>query len=433
MEPTVQAPGRLMSDTLAAKWAELVTQALLVLLVPRALGPAAYGEFAVAFAVVSVLSLGLGLGAPLAAVRYIPAAGPHERLAQARAVAANVARSRARILGALTVAALVVVPAFLDVPPAVTAAVCLAAWCSVGSSIASELGLALGRPRLWNARFPLENGLVVAAAPAGYAVAGEHGAIAGLLLATTITFGVLFAGVARELREAPPGIPLPPQAVTYARFQTGTVILGTLVQRGGPLAMPLAGASSTQTGFAAIATGLGAAGATTMMSLLIVQLPGLVSRGLDRPDDAEQEAANSARAALLVALAAGLPAALLAGPAIDRLLGAEFADAHGAVALALPAVPLGAALGLAHLIASLRVRPEILTISWAAGGLVFAAVAAATIPAIDAEGASIAMSGGLLVTVLTATVLLGGRSMRAICLASVAGAALILGAGALAA
>src|SRR3954451_20021998 len=42
--------GRLVSETLAAKLAELASQALLVLLVPRALGPSAYGEFAVAFA-----------------------------------------------------------------------------------------------------------------------------------------------------------------------------------------------------------------------------------------------------------------------------------------------------------------------------------------------------------------------------------------------
>ena len=422
-----------MSDTLAAKWVELVTQALLVLLVPRVLGPAAYGEFAVAFAAVSVLSLGLGLGAPLAAVRFVPAAGPEERLARARAVAAGVARSRARILGVLTAAALVLAPALLDVPLAVTAAVCLAAWCSVGSSVASELSLALGRPRLWNLRFPLENGLVVAAAPAGYAVGGAHGAIVGLLLATAATFAVLFAGVARELREAPGGVPLPAGAASFARFQTVTVILGTLIKRGGPLVMPLAGASSTQTGFAAIATGLGTAGASTMMSLLLVQLPSLVARGRDGATRTEDEAAHSARTALVVALAAGLPAALLAGPAIDLFLGAEFAGAHSAVVLALPCLPLGAALGLASVIASLRLRPGTLTSSWAVGGIVFAALAAATIPALDADGASIAMSGGLLATALTATALLGGRAMRETCLASVAGATVVLTAGALAA
>ena len=135
----------------------------------------------------------------------------------------------------------------------------------------------------------------------------------------------------------------------------------------------------------------------------------------------------------MVALAVGLPAALLAGPAIDLLLGAEFAGAHSAVVLALPCLPLGAALGLASLIASLRLRPGTLTSSWAVGGIVFAALAAATIPALDADGASIAMSGGLLATALTATALLGGRPMRETCLASVAGAAVVLAAGTLAA
>jgi O-antigen/teichoic acid export membrane protein len=419
-----------MSDTLAAKWIELATQALLVLLVPRALGPAAYGEFAVAFAVVSVLSLGLGLGAPLAAVRYLPAAGADERLAQARAVAAEVARSRARVLALLTAAALVLAPTVLDVPPAVVAAVCLAAWCSVGSSVASELGLALARPRVWNARFPLENGLVVVGAIAGHAVSGAHGAIVGMLLACAATFAVLAREVADDLRAAPAGVPLPPEAATYARFQTVTVILGTLVKRGGTLAMPLAGASSAQTGFAAIATGLGAAGAATMMSLLMVQMPGLVPL---RREEAEREAAATARAALMVGLAVALPAALLAAPAIELLLGAEFEGARDAVVAALPSVPLGVVLGLASLTAGLRVRPGALAASWALGSVVFIALAAAMIQSLEAEGASIAMSVALLATAVTATLLLGGRTMRASCIASVAGAAVVLAAGTLAA
>jgi O-antigen/teichoic acid export membrane protein len=421
-----------MFDTLAAKWAELATQALLVLLVPRALGPSAYGEFAVAFGLVSVLSLSLGLGAPLAAIRYVPAARAEERLAQARAVAAGVARSRARMLALLTVAAAVAGPALLGVSLPVTLAVCLAAWCSVGSSIVSELGLALGRPRVWNARFPLENGLVVVAAVAGHAVAEAHGAIVGLVLACGATFALLLAEVAGELRAAPAGSALPAEAVGYARLQTVTVILGTLVKRGGPLMMPLAGASSAQTGFAAIATGLGTAGTTTMMSLLIVQLPGLVARRLRAPE-AEAEAARTARAALAVGLAAAIPAALVAGPAIDLVLGSDFAGAETAVVLALPSVPLGVVLGLASLVAGLRLRPGVLTAAWAIGGAAFAGFAAATIPSLDAEGASVAMSGGLLVAALAGTLLLGGRAMRTTCAASVAGAAVVLAAGAMAA
>ena len=424
--------GRLVSETLAAKWAELVSQALLILIVPRALGAAPYGEFAVAFSVVSVLSFTLGMGAPLAAIRYVPAAAPDQRSARARAVARSVGASRARMLAVLTVAAAVLAPTVLDVPLAETLTVCAAAWCSVGSTIASELGLALGRARVWNARFPLENGLVVVAAPVGHAVSGAHGAIAGMALACAATFAVLYRWVAGELREAPAGAPLPPEAVAYARLQTVTVTLATLVKRGGPLAMPILGASATQTGFAAVATGLGTAGLTTVMSLLIVQLPRLVHRGPDTLVDAEDEGGRTARTALLVAMAAALPAALLAGPAIDLALGSEFSGARSAVVLALPAVPLGAALGLASLISSLRLRPGALAASWALGSVTFAALAAATIPSLHADGAALSMSAGLIVACVAATLLVGGRVLRNTSAAAIAGALVVLGAGALA-
>jgi O-antigen/teichoic acid export membrane protein len=361
----------------------------------------------------------------------VPAAVQNERSAQARTVARSVAASRARTLGVLTVAAVGLCPTLLDVPLLEVVTVCAAAWCSVGSTIAAELGLALGRPRVWNARFPLENGLVVVAAPAGHAVSGGHGAVAGMALACAATFGLLYRRVAVDLRGAPAGAPLPPGAVAYARLQTVTVILGTLVKRGGPLAMPILGASSAQAGFAAIATGLGAAGVGTMMSLLIVQLPRLVQ--VEDPERAEREAAGTARVALLVAMAAAVPAALLAGPAIHGALGSEFSGARDAVAVALPAIPLGAALGLASVISSLRLRPGVLTTSWALGSVAFVVLAAATVPSLHAVGAALAMSGGSLVACLAAAVLLRGRIMRATSVAAVAGAALVLAAGALAA
>ena len=400
-------PGaRLMSETLVAKWAELVTQALLLLVVPRALGPDAYGQFAVAFAAVSVVSLGLGLGAPLAAIRYVPAATPEERSGRARAVAASIAASRVRALAALTVAALAIAPPVLDVPLPVTLAVCAAAWFSVASSVVSQLALALGRTRVWNARFPLENALVVAAVPAGYAAGGSDGAIYGLALATAATLALLSPRLARDLRGAPRTDGLPSGAAAYARVQTVSVVLSTLVIRGGPLAMALAGASSTATGYAAIATGIGAAGATSMMSLLGVQLPRLVSQPRDV---AEDDAQRSAWAAIAIAIAAAVPVALFAEPALEVALGDEFAAARDAVVLALPSVPLGAALGHLWLLTNLRLRVGVLAGGWAAGALAFAAVAALTIPAIDARGASIALSCGLFVATVAMVGLLRDR------------------------
>jgi O-antigen/teichoic acid export membrane protein len=429
-QSTLHPRGRLISDTLAAKWVELITQALLVLVVPRVLGAGPYGEFAVAFAIVSVLSLGLGLGAPLAAVRYLPAADPAVRAQQARSLAAAVARSRALTLGALSVAALALTPVLLDIPIWVTAAVCVAAAASVGSSIVAELALALNRTRVWNARFPLENGLVVAAAPLGYEAAGAHGAIGGLLVACVLAFALLLGRMLGALRGPEGGGPLPPEAMRYARLQTGTVALGTLIKRAGPIAMPLVGASSVQTGFAALATGFGSAGNTTLMSLLIVHLPGLVGRPRAESD---VEAAHTFRVALAVGTVAAVVAALLAEPGIDLFLGDEFAGARDAVVLALPAVPLGAALGLVSLMAALRLRPGALTSSWAVGAIVFAILAAVAIPPLDAEGASIAMTGGLLAAAVSGSVLLGERQVVLSCAAAVAGAAMALAAGLLAA
>jgi O-antigen/teichoic acid export membrane protein len=329
----------------------------------------------------------------------------------------------------LTLAAAVLAPALFGVPLALTLLVCAAAWCSVASSVASELGLALGRPGLWNLRFPVENALVVAAVPLGYALAGADAAIAGMACACVLTFVLLFGRLAADLHRAAAGGELPPGAAAYARLETVSVVLGTTIKRGGPLAMALARASSVQTGFAAIATGAGAAGAATMIDLLIVHLPRLVRLRADAPERAASEAERTARVGLLVAMATALPAAVLAGPAIHLLLGSEFSGARDAVVLALPSVPLGAALGMATAVASLELRPRALAWSWVAGAAVFAAGAAVLIPAHDAVGAAVAMTGGLLVAALASAVLVGGRELRRICAAAVAGAVAVAAAG----
>jgi O-antigen/teichoic acid export membrane protein len=416
-----------MSETLVAKWAELVTQGLLFLVVPRVLGPDAYGQFAVAFATVSLVSIGLGLGAPLAAIRYVPAATPEQRRGRARAVAASTAASRARVLAALTVVALAIAPPLLDVPLAVMLAVCAAAWCSVASSVVSELSFALGRTKVWNARFPLENALVVAAVPAGYAAGGSDGAIYGLAAATAAALALLSPGLVGDLRGAPRTGGLPAAAAAYARIQTVSVVLSAVVLRGGPLAMVLAGEPSAAIAYAAIATGVGAAGATSMMSLLGVQLPRLVSQAREGTKD---DARRSAWAAIAIALAAAVPAALLAEPALELALGDEFAPARDAVVLALPSVPLGAALGHLWLLTNLGLRLRALAAGWTAGAVAFAAVAALTIPALDARGASIALSCGLLAATVTIAGLLGDRAVRATTSAAVLGAVAVLGAGA---
>ena len=104
-----------------------------------------------------------------------------------------------------------------------------------------------------------------------------------------------------------------------------------------------------------------------------------------------------------------MPVALFAEPALEVALGDEFAAARDAVVLALPSVPLGAALGHLWLLTNLRLRLGVLAGGWAAGALAFAAVAALTIPALDAKGASIALSCGLFVATAAMVGLLRDR------------------------
>ena len=216
---------RPLSETLLARSVELASQALLLLLVPRALGSADYGSFAAAFAAMSVVSIGFGLGAPLAAMRYVPGADPVERAGLARAVARHVAIGRARALAALTTLACLLALVVPGATAGLVATVCLAGWFSVGSSIAAELALALGRTRLWNARFVLENLLVVLAAIAGHALLGTTGAIVGLAFAAALTFVVLAAGDRSLLRGGAPGIGLPAGLGRFARLETASVLI----------------------------------------------------------------------------------------------------------------------------------------------------------------------------------------------------------------
>ena len=424
-ERALERVARPLSETLLARSVELASQALLLLLVPRALGSADYGSFAAAFAAMSVVSIGFGLGAPLAAMRYVPGADPVERAGLARAVARHVAIGRARALAALTTLAVLLAFVVPGANAALVATVCLAGWFSVASSIAAELALALERTRLWNARFVLENLLVVLAAIAGHAALGTTGAIVGLAVAAALTFVVLAAGIGPVLRGAAAGIELPAGLGRYARLETASVLIVTVVLRGSPVAMLLLGAATLQVGYGAIATGVAAAGTGVVLSLVVVRLPRLADLARSAPALAEREARRSAIPVSVVAAVVGIPAALFAGPAIDVALGEGFAGARDAVALALCVPPLAAAVGLAGQLAALRMRPELRTAIWIGGGLVFALVTLVAVPALGAEGAALAVVSAFAVAAV-ASVPLVGAAMRAPVIVGLTGAAAVL-------
>ncbi len=426
------APGtkfRVASETVAAKTAELTSQALLFLLVPRALGPEGYGQFAPAFGAVSILAIALGLGAPLAAIRYVPASRPSERLSTARTVAEHVAISRARLLAPISVGATLVAIVVPHAPVGLVVAVCASSWFSVGSTITSELALAIGRPRVWNARFPLENLLVLLSAIVGDAAFGITGAIVGIAVATTATFCVLAAFVVPHLARAPRGPGLPPGASSYARFETASVILSTVILRGSPLAMVLLGSSKVQVGYAAVATGVGAAAAGVVLSLFSVQLPRLSAVARANLPHAESEARHYSLLVLAVALLPAVPVAVYATPILRVALGSGFVGARDAFVIALAAAPLAVAIALGGQVAHLRLRPAALTFAWGCGALTFCVIGAAAVPGQGSRGAALAVVGALAAAPVVALVLLRDRALRAPTLIAVAGAAALLAVG----
>ena len=163
-----------------------MTLIALATVVPRALGPADYGLFAVVLAVVGIASMSLSLGGPLLLSRFVPAAPAAERNALALALALRIARFRALMLagrnrvGGCSLS--IVVPDRFPTEAALFVSMVLV--LDVAATLIYQVALALGHPRLWSFRFPLQNTLLVVAALALYATAGVNGAIAAVAIAS---------------------------------------------------------------------------------------------------------------------------------------------------------------------------------------------------------------------------------------------------------
>ena len=242
--------------TVVAKSAEALTLIALATVVPRALGPADYGLFAVVLAVVGIASMSLSLGGPLLLSRFVPAAPAAERNALALALALRIARFRALMLAAaiaLVVALSIVVPDRFPTEAALFVSMALV--LDVAATLIYQVALALGHPRLWSFRFPLQNTLLVVAALALYATAGVNGAIAAVAIASGGTLLVGVPMVARQLRPTKPLPLLPLGALRFGILQGISGIFVQITLRGDvPLVLLLTG-DKTEAGFAAFVPG----------------------------------------------------------------------------------------------------------------------------------------------------------------------------------
>jgi O-antigen/teichoic acid export membrane protein len=418
--------------TLVAKAAETLTLVALATVIPRALGPADYGVFAVVLAVVGIVSMSLSLGGPLLLARFVPTAAPSERGALALALAGRIARFRAAMVAgaiALVVVLAAVAPGRLSPTAALFISVALA--LDVTATLAYQVALALGRPLMWSFRFPLQNTVLVVAAVALHAAAGVNGALAAVAIASGVA---LAAGVPVMRRELRPSVALPSLPPGALRFGILQGLAGFFVQvalRGNVPLVLLLTADKAEAGFAGLATSLALAATFVVWQVFTVELPRLSARAHDDPTGVEAAAAGLARIATLVAVPVGLVLVLLADPLLTHVLGERFAGVRAPLVPALATLPFAGLTALATQVAALRVRPEIRIRTTGVGLAVFLAVAFVAIPHWGATAGTAAFLAGTVATVLASARELPEAVSRSLVLWSCAGAAAIVLVGAL--
>jgi len=433
--------GRLRGPVVAGlvgKAAEAVTLMLLATLVPRVLGPADYGRFAVALTVVAIGSVAMTLGGATLLARYVPAATPDERGALARALSFRLARNRAAQFAVLVVIAVALVawdPARF--PPMLTAFVLIALALNVAATLALQADLGMGRAGAWCARHPVQNAVLVAATLVLYEAAGVTGALGAIVVAAAVAFALGAVTAAPLLRRQRPPVALPDGALRFGYLQATSGALVQLAQRGGVIAVALLLGSSLQTGYAALAVGVACAATYAIVQVFTVSLPWLAERhGAGAVDasgavDAEPVLRRLAGGLLAVVVPAAAVAVLAIDTVVPIVFGGDYAGAAEAFGPALAMVVLAPVNALAVQAAALRLRPEATLCCALAGAAAFAGVAVLAVPAWGASGATCAALAGAAASALLAIRILPGAVGIRLAVASLGGAAVVAVSGVL--
>lgn len=414
-----------VAASVAGKAVELATLVLLATLVPRLLGPADYGRFAVPLTIVTIGSLAMTLGGPTLMARFVPAASPHERTAVARAIGARLAKGRGAQLAAVAVAATVLVvvdPATF--PPVEVALVVLALALNVATTLALQMTLGLGQAGPWSLRYPLQNAVLIVAVLVLYPAAGATGSVVAILVAAVASTAFAAVVAAPIVRAAGPRVTVPEGAIRFGVLQAGGAALVQLTQRGGVLAVALLAGSSVQTGYTALAVGIALGVTYAILQAFTVSLPHLAR------DDTERAEALLRRLAgglLLVLVPGGLVLGLLLEPLVPLVFGEQYRDAAPAFGPALAAVVLAPLAALAVQASALRLRPQVALASGAAGAVAFLVASVAFVPRWEAIGGTAATLAGVATGAVVSVVLLRGAAGPRVAAASFAGAALVGG------
>ncbi len=424
--------GSALLDSLLGKAGELTTQALLILLLPRVLGPIDYGTFALALSIVTLGSSSLAIGGATLMSRFVPAAAPAERDALARALLLRVGRWRLFGMAGAGVVAALLIALFPDrFPAVVTGLIALALALDITATLAFQIALGMGRTAMWSHRFGVQNALVVAAALAGHGLGGSKGAVAGIAVASGLVLVWGWTSVGPRLRAAPAGAELPAGALRFGTRYAASNVLTMLVHRSAIVAVSLLAASSVQTGFAGLAVGVALAGTYVVLQVFAVHLPSLVEGTGESAigPRAEQSVRTLAARSLMVVV----PLTILAVVAIEELVplavGDRYKGAEAAIAVALAALPFAPLNAVASQVAALRLHAGARVITAASGAGAFLLTAALAIPPFQAAGGAAALLAGTGTAALTSLVAIPGALNGRLATAGVAGSGAVLAAG----
>ncbi len=422
---------RALALGLSGKAAEALTLVLLVTVVPRILGPADYGSFMVALALVTLGSVSLSLSGPAVMSRFVATAPADERAALAAGLALRALRWRSLGLAAAAVAAAVLVVfdgnRFRPLP---TALVLAAVVADAPATVAFQSALALGRTAAWSFRYPLQNLILVLGAPAFYVIAGVEGALGAIVCSSVVALLWGLALVAAPLRRVRARTRLPREVSRFAFLQGCSNLLVLVQHRGAVVAAALLAGSRTETGYAAIAVGIGVAATYAVWQLFTVTMPRFATVAAVQLEQAVTELRRLADGAVLVAAAGGIVGAALGRLLLHLLAGPQFEGAANALGPALATVPLAPLTGAVGAVTALRLRPEARLWTTAAGAAAFAVAAAALVPPLGAAGATGALLAGAAVATLAGAALFPGLVDRRLLALAFGASAIVLAVGA---
>jgi O-antigen/teichoic acid export membrane protein len=412
------------------KAVEMATLVVLATVVPRVLGPSDYGRFALVLTIVTLGSLALTLGGPALVTRFVPAAPPDDQVPLARAFGRRLARESGVQLAALTaIAALVAVGLGVRISWPETIAVGAGLFLHVVATIGLLVVLGLGGAAAWSARYPIQNAVLIALVFVLHPIAGSAGALAAIPIsaAAAVVFTAVVCAPVLTRREGPSPA-LPEGAARFGRFHAGGAALAQVPHRGGVVVVALVAGSTVETGFAALGVGIAIGLTYAIVQIFTVALPSVLAS----EDDPERGLTRIAEGVLAVVAPVCLITALLLDRLVPAVFGPEYAGASSAFGPALAVVVLAPLTALAGNVASVRLRPEIVTAASAASVVAFAAVALVAVGREGATGATAATLTGVVIGAGVSLLMLGRGVPTRLAVLSFGAAALVVAVAAVA-